>query len=72
MGIALQCLTGSTAAGFGILFRGSAGVAVAQTSRAVPVLLAASAGVHREIIIFIINYWFGLFWHCVTNRMYMI
>jgi hypothetical protein len=54
-GFAFRDLAGSTAAGFCILFFGRANFAVARTARAVPVLLAACTGVHREIISFIIN-----------------
>jgi hypothetical protein len=61
-------LAGSTTAGFSILFFGRATFAVARTARAVAVLFAARAGVHREIISFFVSYWYSLFWHCVTIR----
>jgi hypothetical protein len=72
VGFAIRDLAGSTATGFSILFFGRANFAVARTARAVPVLLTACAGVHREIISFIINYWYSLFWHCVTIRICVI
>ena len=59
---------GCTAAGIGVLFLGRAGFAVTGAARAVAVLLAAGAGVHREIISFVVLCWLNCFWHCVTMR----
>jgi hypothetical protein len=59
---------GSAAAGFGVLLFGRAGFAVTGTARAVAVLFATGAGVHREIIGFYVLCWLSWFWHCVTIR----
>jgi len=61
-------IAGCAAAGFGVLLLGRAGFAVTGTTRAVTVLLAAGAGVHREIIGFVVLCWLSWFWHCVTMR----
>jgi hypothetical protein len=72
MGFAFLGLASPTTAGFSILFFGRANFEVARTTRAVAVLLAARAGVHREIICFFVSYWNILFWHCVTIRIRVI
>jgi hypothetical protein len=53
MMIADRAATGSAAAGIAKFFRGRAGFPVAGGARAVPVLLAAGAGMQRDILFFV-------------------
>jgi hypothetical protein len=52
--ISFRSIAGPTTAGISILFLGRAFFTVARTARAVPVLLAACAGMQREIISFVV------------------